>query len=129
MGTVKAPGQGAGPPPAPPPPPPRPARHLRGRSIPLSLPSALLRRPLASHADLFQDLSQFQETWLTEGRLLTLALSRFVPLSVVGLLVFVLLLGFVCLAPNMKYFFSDLPISGLCKRRRMNHTIVLGICL
>ncbi|NXW53842.1 ETV4 protein, partial [Eurystomus gularis] len=30
------------------------------------LPSAPLRRPLTFHADLFQDLSQFQETWLAE---------------------------------------------------------------
>ncbi|XP_009992472.1 PREDICTED: ETS translocation variant 4 [Chaetura pelagica] len=68
MGIVKASGQGPGPPPAPLPPPPRSARHLRLWSILLSLPSASLRKPLTSHADLFQDLSQFQETWLTEAQ-------------------------------------------------------------
>ncbi|NXP53018.1 ETV4 protein, partial [Heliornis fulica] len=32
------------------------------------LPSARLSEPLAFHAELFQDLSQFQETWLTEAQ-------------------------------------------------------------
>ena len=104
MGMVKASGQGPGPPPTPPPPPPRSARLLRRWSILLSLPSAPLRKPLTFHADLFQDLSQFQETWLTEGRLLSLALFCFVRLSVVCLLMFVLLLCFVCLAPDIEYF-------------------------
>ncbi|XP_054657648.1 ETS translocation variant 4 isoform X8 [Grus americana] len=68
MAMGMASGQGPGPPPAPPPPPPRSARHLRRWSIPLSLPSAPLRKALTSHADLFQDLSRFQETWLTEAQ-------------------------------------------------------------
>lgn len=96
-GDGKTPGQGAGPPPAPPPPPPRSSRiSVAGAS------RCPLRKPLPFHAELFQDLSQFQETWLTEGRLLPPALLRFAPLSVVCLLMFVLLLCFVCLAPNTK---------------------------
>lgn len=115
MGMATASGQGPDPPPAPPPPPPRSARHRRRWSIPLSLPSAPLRKPLTSHADLFQDLSQFQETWLTEGRLLPLALFCFVRLSVVSLLMFVTA-PLLCM-PSSKHevFFSDSPTSGLCK--------------
>lgn len=66
--------------------PTSPSRPASPRwSIPLSLPRAPLKKPLAFRADLFQDLSQFQETWLTEGRLLPLALFWFLRLSLLCL--------------------------------------------